>query len=84
VPEVPTGDNHTKVLVYGAGAPLTGRTHYHISPNLAKEEFAKFLLQLVAYYPGNRLLVIQYLAGVKDQVRRLCGFKIPNSLVASL
>jgi hypothetical protein len=26
----------------------------------------------------------RYLAGVKDQVRQLCGFKIPDSLVASL
>jgi len=34
VPEVPTGDDHTKVHVYGAVAPLTGRTHYHISPEL--------------------------------------------------
>jgi transposase len=153
VPEVPTGDDHTKVPVYGAVAPLTGRTHYHISPDLAKEELAKFLQQLVAYYPGKRLLVIhdrgahhqgaaieevvreaggqlvlkaqpayapelnpqeriwkwlrrvvthnhwfatlqeqieairnffRYLAGVKDQVRRLCGLKTPDSLVASL
>jgi transposase len=153
VPEVPAGDDHTKVQVYGAVAPLTGRTHDHISPNLAKEEFAQFLRQLVACYPGKRLLVIhdrgahhrgaameevvrevcgqlvlkaqpayspelnpqeriwkwlrrvvthnhwfatlqeqseairnffRYLAGVKDQVRRLCGFKIPDSLVASL
>jgi transposase len=153
VPEVPTGDDHTKVQVYGAVAPLTGRIHYHSSPSLAKEEFAKFRQQLVAYYPGKRLLVIhdrgahhrgaaveevvreacgqlvlkaqpayspalhpqeriwkwlrrvvthnhcfatlqeqieavrnffRYLARVKDQVRRLCGFKIPDSLVASL
>ena len=26
VPEVPTGDDHAKVQVYGAVAPLTGRT----------------------------------------------------------
>ena len=26
----------------------------------------------------------RYLAGVKDQVRRLCGFKNPRSFVASL
>ena len=31
VPEVPTGHDHTKMQVYGAVAPLTGRTHYHIS-----------------------------------------------------
>jgi transposase len=153
VPEVPTGEDHTKVPVYGAVAPLTGRTHDHISPDLAKEELAKFLQQLVAYDPGKRLLVIhdrgahhqgaaieevvreaggqlvlkaqpayapelnpqeriwkwlrrvvthnhwfatlqeqieairnffRYLAGVKDQVRRLCGLKTPDSLVASL
>jgi transposase len=44
--------------VYGAVAPLTGRTHDHVSPNLAKEEFANFLRQLVAYDPGKGLLVI--------------------------
>jgi hypothetical protein len=26
----------------------------------------------------------RYLAGVKDQVQRLCGLKTPESLVASL
>jgi transposase len=150
VPGVPTGDDHTKVHIYGAVAPLTGRTHYHVSPELGKEEFAKFLQHLMAYYPGKRVLVIhdrgaqhkgsciaevvreargqlvlkappayspelnpqeriwkwlrrivthnhwfatlreqieairnffRYLAGIKDQVRRLCGFKTPESLV---
>jgi transposase len=153
VPEVPTGDDHTKVHVDGAVAPLTGRTHYHISPTLGKGEFAQFLEHLLVYHPGKRLLVIhdrgeqhtgapveaivreaegrlslkaqpayspelnpqeriwkwlrrvvthnhwfatlkepieavrnffRYLAGVKDQVRQLCGFKNPESLVASL
>jgi transposase len=153
VPAVPTGDDHTKVYVYGAVAPLTGRTHYHISPELGKGEFAQFLQHLLAYHPGQRLLVIhdrgephqgapveavvqkaqgrlvlqaqpahspelnpqeriwkwlsrvvthnhwfatlkeqieairnffRYLAGVKDQVRQLCGLKTPDSLVALL
>jgi DDE superfamily endonuclease/Winged helix-turn helix len=153
VPEVPTGDDHTKVHVYGAVAPLTGRTHYHLGPTLGKGEFAQFLEHLLVYHPGKRLLVIhdrgeqhtgapvealvreaegrlslkaqpasspelnpqerlwkwlrrvvthnhwfatlkepieavrnffRYLAGVKDQVRQLCGFKNPESLVASL
>ena len=153
VPEVPTGDIHTKVHVYGAVAPLSGRTHYHLSPELGQAEFAQFLRHLLAYHPGKRLLIIhdrgaqhkgtaveevvreasgrlmlkaqpayspelnpqeriwkwlrrvvthnhwfatrheqieairnffRYLAGVKDQVRRLCGFKTPESLVASL
>jgi transposase len=148
IPEVPTGDDHTKVHVYGAVAPLTGRTHYHMSPELGKGEFAQFLQHLRAYHPGKRLLVIhdrgeqhkgapvdavvreaqgrlvlkaqpayspelnpqeriwkwlrrvvthnhwfatlteqieairnffRYLAGVKDQVRHLCGFKTPES-----
>ena len=134
-------------------APLTGRTHYHVSPMLGQEEFAQFLQHLLAYHPGKRLLVIhdrgaqhkgtrieevireaagslilkpqpayspelnpqeriwkwlrrvvthnhwfatlrehidairnffRYLAGVKDQVRRLCALKKPASLVASL
>jgi transposase len=153
VPEVPTGDDHTKVHVYGAVAPLTGRTHYHISPELSKREFAQFLQHLLVYHPGKRLLVIhdrgeqhkgtpvdvvvqeaqgrlmlnaqpayspelnpqeriwkwlrrvvthnhwfatlgeqidairnffRYLAGVKDHVRRLCGVKTTESLIASL
>lgn len=153
VPEVPTGDIHTKVHVYGAVAPLSGRTHYHLSPALGQAEFAQFLRHLLAYHPGQRLLLIhdrgaqhkgaaveevvreasgrltlkaqpayspelnpqeriwkwlrrvvthnhwfatlheqieairnffRYLAGVKGQVCRLCGFQPPESLVASL
>ena len=153
VPEVPTGDDHTKVHVYGAVAPLTGRTHYHIGPTLGRGECAQCLEPLLVYLPGKRLLVIhdrgeqhtgapveaivreaegrlslkaqpayspelnpqeriwkwlrrvvthnhwfatlkeqieavrnffRYLAGVKDQVRQLCGFKNPESLVAPL
>lgn len=57
VPEVPTGDDHTKIHVYGAVAPLTGRTHYHIGPFLGKKEFATFLQQLLRYY-GEKALVI--------------------------
>ena len=152
-PEVPTGDDHTKVHVYGTVAPLTGRTHDHVSPVLGQGAFAQFLEHLLTYHPGKRLLVIhdrgaqhkgapveaivrdakgrlvlqaqpayspelnpqerlwkwwrrvvthnhwfetlnepieairnffRYLAGVKDQVRQLCGFKTPDSLVASL
>ena len=152
-PEVPTGDDHTRVQVYGAVAPLTGRTHYHVSAALGQEEFAQFLQHLLVYYPEKRLLVIhdrgaqhkgtaieevvreaagrlvlkpqpayspelnpqeriwkwlrrvvthnhwfatlreqieairnffRYLAGVKAQVRGLCGFKTAESLVASL
>jgi transposase len=58
IPEVPTGDDHAKVHVYGAVAPLTGRTPYHISSELGKGEFAQFLQRLLAYHPGKRLLVI--------------------------
>jgi hypothetical protein len=58
VPEVPTGDDHTKVHVYGAVAPLTGRTHYHSSHELGQGEFAQFLRHLLVYYPRKRLLVI--------------------------
>lgn len=153
VPEVPTGDDHTKAHVYGAVAPLTGRTHDHVSSELGQEEFAQFLRHLLVSHPGKRLLVIhdrgpqhkgavseevvreaqgrltlkaqpayspelnpqeriwkwlrrvvthnhwfetlreqieaiqnffRYLAGVKDQVRRLCGLEKPESFVASL
>jgi DDE superfamily endonuclease/Winged helix-turn helix len=153
VPEVPTGDIHTNVHVYGAVAPLSGRTHDHLSPELGHAELAQVLRHLLAYHPGKRLLIIhdrgaqhkgaaveevvreasgrlmlkaqpayspelnpqeriwkwlrrvvthnhwfatlheqidairnffRYLAGVKAQVRRLCGFKTPESFVASL
>jgi transposase len=152
-PEVPTGDDHPKIHVYGAVAPLTGRTHYHISHVLGKEAFAKFVRHLLAYSRETRLLVIHdraephkgppveaicrdaeerlvltpppayspelnpeerswkwrrrvvthnhwfatlqeeihalrdffcYLAGRTEEVRRLCAFKIPESLVALL
>jgi hypothetical protein len=58
VPDVLTGDDHTKVHVYGAVAPLTGRTHSHISPELGRGEFATFLRHLLVYYREKRLLVI--------------------------
>src|SRR5918998_1687956 len=58
VPEVPTGDDHGKVHVYGAVAPLTGRTHYHVSSKLSQAEFAQFLRHLLVYHPGKRLLII--------------------------
>jgi transposase len=58
VPEVPTGDDRTTMQVYGPVAPLTGRTHDHISPELGKGEFAQCLQHLLAYHPGKRLLVV--------------------------
>jgi DDE superfamily endonuclease/Winged helix-turn helix len=153
VADVPTGDDHSKVHIYGAVAPLTGRTHYHLSQELSRGEFAAFLRQLLTRNREKRLLVIhdragqhhgtavdavvqdakgrltlqaqpayspelnpeeriwkwmrrvvthnhwfnslstqidairnffRYLAGVKDQVQRLCGLKTPESFVASL
>jgi DDE superfamily endonuclease len=153
VPEVPTGDDHTKVPVYGAVAPLPGRTHYPIGREVSQREFAPLLQHLRVYHPGKQLLVIhdrgeqhkgapvdavsreaqgrlslkaqpayspelnpqarlwkwwrrvvththwlvtlqepieairnffRDLAGGKVQVRQLCGFKTPDSLVASL
>jgi hypothetical protein len=57
-PAIPTGDDHTKVHVYGAVAPLTGRTHYRISLTLGKGEFATFLRQLLRYYRDQHLVVI--------------------------
>ena len=153
VPEAPTRDDHTQGQVSGAVAPLTGRTHYHVSPELGRTELAPFLQHSWTYDPGKRLLVIhdragqpsgapvdtivreaggrlmlkpqpayspelnpqerigkwlrrvvthnywcatlteqveairnffRYLAGVKDQVRHLCGLTTPESFVASL
>jgi transposase len=58
VPEVPTGEDQTTIHVYGAVAPLTGRTHDHISPTLSNGEFAPCLQHLLTYSPEKRLLVI--------------------------
>lgn len=49
MPEVPTGDDHTTVQVYGAVAPLSGQTHYRIHPTLSTGNFATFLRQLERY-----------------------------------
>jgi hypothetical protein len=70
VPAVPTGDDPTKVHVYGAVAPLTGRTHDQISPELGKGEFAQFLQHLLAYHPGKRRLVIY--ARIRIDGHQLC------------
>jgi hypothetical protein len=58
VPEVPTGDEHTKRHGYGAVAPLTGGPHDPSSAELGKGEFAPFLPHLLVDHPGTRLLVI--------------------------
>jgi hypothetical protein len=79
VPDVPTGDDQAKVHVYGAVAPLTGRTHDHISPELGNGEFARFLQHLLTCYPGKRLLVIHDRgaqhkgAGIEEVVRTAGG-----------
>jgi hypothetical protein len=72
VTEVPTGDDHAKMYVYGAVAPLTGRTHYHLSRELGRGEFAAFLRQLLTRYPERRLLVIH------DRWLSLQGFMAPS------
>ena len=58
VPDVPTGDDHTKRHVYGAVAPLTGQPQDSIGPEIGDGEFVKFLPPLLTGYPGKRLLVI--------------------------
>lgn len=58
IPEVPTGDDHTKVQVYGAVAPLSGQTHYRIHPTLSKGNFATFLRQLERYYQDKHVLIV--------------------------
>jgi hypothetical protein len=57
VPEGPTGDDHTTGHIDGAAAPLPGRTHDHISPELGQGECAPFLEHLLACHPGTQLLV---------------------------
>jgi len=67
------------VHVCGAVAPLSGRTHDHISPALSQVEFAQFLRHLLAYHPGKRRLVIhdrgaQHTgAAVEEVVREASG-----------
>jgi hypothetical protein len=84
VPEAPTGDDHSKVHVYGAVAPPTGRTHDHVSPELGQEEFALLLQHLLAYYPGKRLLVIHARgaqhkgASIAEVVREAAGYLVPS------
>jgi hypothetical protein len=58
VPEAPSGEDHTTGHVDGAVAPLTGRTHDHVSSELGQEECAPFLQPLSVYDPGKRRLVI--------------------------
>ena len=58
IPEVPTGDEHTKGHVDGAIAPLTGRTPSHLGSVLGTGECAKFVRHLLPSYRGKRLLVI--------------------------
>lgn len=84
-PEVPTGDDHTKVHVYGAVAPRIGRTPYHVSPVLGQKEFAQFLRHLLVYYPGKWLLVIHDRGaqhkgtGIAEVVREAAGRLILKS-----
>lgn len=79
LPDVPTGDHHTKIHVDGAVAPLTGRTHDHISPELGNGECARFLQQQLTCYPGKRWLVIHDRgthrkgAGIEEVVRTADG-----------
>ncbi|HEY7494552.1 MAG TPA: IS630 family transposase [Candidatus Tectomicrobia bacterium] len=153
VPAIPTGDDHTKVQVYGAVVPLTGRTHSWLSPTWSKGACAVFLRQVLRYARPQQVVVIHdraeqhrgavveagvrdaegrllltpqsayspelhpaeriwkwmrrvvthnhwfetlqealqamrdffcYLAGRKEEVRRLCALKIPESFVALL
>ncbi len=51
-PAVPTGDAHPQGQVDGAVAPLPGRIHDLLSPNVAKAEVATCLPPLVAADPG--------------------------------
>jgi hypothetical protein len=53
VPEEPTDNDTTRVHVYSGVALLTGRTHYHISPELGKRGVAQFLQHLLVYYPRS-------------------------------
>jgi hypothetical protein len=58
VPAVPTGADQTRGQVDGAVAPLTGRTHDHVSPTVGKGECATFRPRLLAYSPAQRLRLI--------------------------
>jgi DDE superfamily endonuclease/Winged helix-turn helix len=58
VPEVPTGDEPARVQVYGAVAPLTGRTHDHVGPVWGRGACAPCLRPRLRYSPRQRRLVI--------------------------
>jgi hypothetical protein len=58
VAEIPTGDDHTKAHVYGAVAPLTRRTPYHMGHVLGKAVLATFLRQMLRSYPEKDLWLI--------------------------
>lgn len=152
-PAVPTGEDQTTVPGDGAVAPLTGRPHDQMSPEVGHGELARFLPHLLTCDPRQRWLGIhargaqhngvgieevvrtadgrllrtpqpayspelnpheriwkwrrrvvthhhgfatlreqleamrnffRYLAGVTHQVVQRCGFKTPESIVASL
>jgi hypothetical protein len=79
VPEVPTGDDHTKGQVDGAVAPLAGRTRAHVRAELGPAEVARFLRHLMTDHPGKRRLVLHDRgtqptgAAVEDVVREAQG-----------
>ena len=79
VPEVPAGDIHTTVHVDGAVAPLSGRTHYPLSPEWGQAACAQFLRHLLAYHPGTQRLSIHDRgaqhsgAAVEEVVREASG-----------
>jgi hypothetical protein len=58
VPEMPTGDGQTKMPIYGAMAPLTGRTHDRSGPAWGKGELAQLVAHLLADHPGKGRLEI--------------------------
>ena len=57
-PDVPTGDDHTQVHVYGAVAPRPGRAHDPSSPELGRGEFATCLRHRVVDDREKRRRVI--------------------------
>jgi transposase len=92
------GAQHKGAAVEEVVREASGRLMLKAQPAYApelnpQERIWKWLRRVVTHHHGCATLhepigairhVFRYLAGVKDQVRQLCGFKTPESFIASL
>jgi transposase len=57
-PEIPLYDRHGKCAVFGAADLHTGRVFHHLARSLSGAEQLVLLEQVVAAYPGERVLLV--------------------------